>query len=125
MCVGFYQLFFIELREKFIARKVVYKDGVFTLRGWYFKKDSFKETEVVSVEQFKADLRFFGKNILTMLTRNPKSRCNFNLKVTLKDGRVFYMPGELGRPEVMDRGDELKIFLEERMRMSQSKNTDV
>ena len=45
MCVGFYQLFFIELREKFIARKVVYKDGVFTLRGWYFKRDSFKEAD--------------------------------------------------------------------------------
>jgi hypothetical protein len=69
-CVGFYRLFFIELREKFITRKVTYKDGVFALRGWYFKKDSFNETDVVSVEQFQADPRFFGKNILTMLTRN-------------------------------------------------------
>lgn len=118
--IGFYQLLFIELREKFIAWKVVYLDGEFSLRRYYFKRACFKEAELASIEQFQADPHAFSKHIATLLTRNSKIHCNYNLKVTLKDGHIFYLPGELNRlqPGEVDKGDGLKAFLEARMQTS-------
>lgn len=101
VCIGFYQMFFIELRKKFLARKVEYRDGEFALRGWYFKKDGFQETDVILVEPYSINPHWFSKNIMSMFTR---TRCNY--KVMLKDGRVIYLPGQ------MDRVDELKVLLE-------------
>jgi hypothetical protein len=90
-----YQVLFLELKERFIVRKAVYQDGEFDLKGYYFKEDGFKAADVVSVEEVVADPRWFSKRTGTMLTRNPKVRYNFSLKATLKDGRVFYFPGEM------------------------------
>jgi hypothetical protein len=116
--IGFFQLFFIELRKKFIAWKVVYLEGEFSLGGYYLKRARFNQSELASVEQFQADPHAFSKHIATLLTRNSKIRCNYNLKVTLKDGRIFYLPGELDRLTLgeTDQGDKLKAFLEERLR---------
>ena len=43
---GLFQILFFELKERFIVHKVTYCDGVFSLKGYYFKKDSFKAGEV-------------------------------------------------------------------------------
>jgi len=117
ICICYYQALFIELRKKFIAWKVVYLDGEFNLGGYYFKQARFKETELAFVEQFKVSPRFFIFTN-TLLTVNQLIRCSFNLKVTLKDGRIFYFPGELDRLTLgeVDQGDGLKTFLEERIR---------
>jgi len=100
-CVGFYQMFFIELRQKFIASKVIYRDGDgYQLWGYYFKRDMFKPSEVISVGEHRVKIGF-GKNIATLLTWQTH-----NYKVTLKDGREFYLPGE------MERLDELRTQFE-------------
>ena len=49
---GVYQLLFIELRRKFIVHHLKFEAGVFSLRGYYFKHASFKETEVEKVEPY-------------------------------------------------------------------------
>lgn len=121
-CVSAFLLFFIELRKKFIVRKLVFHDGEFTLRGYYFKQASFKETELAKVEPLVLSERWFSKDMGgTFLSRstppNVRSGQNINWKVTLHDGRVFYLPGEIGRSGVWAPGDgeKLKDFLEERM----------
>lgn len=93
--IAAYQIFFLELKERFIVRKARYEDGAFDLEGYYFKADLFQVVDVVSVEEVVADPRWFSQRTGTMLTRNPKLRCNFSLKATLKDGRAFLFPGEL------------------------------
>lgn len=99
-CVGLYQMFFIELREKFIASKVVWDGNGYQFWGYYFKQDTFKPSEVVSVDEYRIKLGF-GPNIATLLTW-----MTHNYKITLKDGRAFYLPGE------MERVDELRTQLE-------------
>lgn len=100
VCVGLYQAFFIELRHKFIASKVVWDGDGYQLWGYYFKQDTFKASEVTSVDEYRIKLGF-GPNIVTLLTW-----MTHNYKVTLKDGREFYLPGE------MERIDELRAQLE-------------
>lgn len=100
VCVGLYQAFFIELRQKFIASKVVWDGDRYQLWGYYFKQDTFKASEVTSVDEYRIKLGF-GPNIATLLTW-----MTHNYKVTLKDGREFYLPGE------MERIDELRAQLE-------------
>jgi len=124
-CVGAFLLFFVELRKKFIVRKMVYRDGEFLLQGYYFKQTSFKETELAKVEPHVLSERWFSKDMGgTFLSRstppNVRSGQNINWKVTLHDGRVFYLPGEMGRSGVWDPkdGEKLKTFLEERIRAS-------
>lgn len=131
-CVSFFLLFFVELRKKFIVRKLVYRDGEFLLQGYYFKQASFKETELAKVEPHVLSERWFSKDMGgTFLSRstppNVRSGQNINWKVTLHDGRVFYLPGEMGRSGVWAPGDgeKLKVFLEERMRVFRSEKTDV
>ena len=42
--------FFLELRERFIAHKEIYRDGAFLLKGYYFKQATFHANEVAKVE---------------------------------------------------------------------------
>jgi hypothetical protein len=120
-CVGFYQTFIIELREKFIARKIAYKDGAFTLRGYYFKRANFNETELLKVEPHVISERWFSHEMGTLMTRSTRftipSGQNVNWKVSLRDGRVFYIPGTMGQFGVWGKDDavKLKTFLEARM----------
>lgn len=90
-CIGVYQ-FFAEMRHNFIARKVErWSDDVYRLRGYFFKKAEFPASEVASVTEHIVKPRF-GKNIATALTWTRP-----NYKLTLKDGREFYLPGEMDR----------------------------
>lgn len=92
-CIGVYQ-FFAEMRRQFIARKVErWSDDIYRLRGYYFKKAAFNSSEVASVTEHIVKPRF-GKNIATALTWTRP-----NYKLTLHDGREFYLPGELDRIE--------------------------
>lgn len=95
VCIGFYQMFFIELRRKFITRQVEWDGSGYRLRGYYFKRDTFQPTDVASVEEYRVGHRYLSSTILTLLTRTPKT----NYKVTLKDSRVFYLPGDMERVE--------------------------
>jgi hypothetical protein len=113
-----YQLMFIELRKKFIAHHVRYDNGVFILRGYYFKEARFTETEIKKVENYLISERFFSESMGTFLSRNnrftiPNGK-NINLKISLRDGRVFYLPGEMGRPGQWKNEDvkELRDFME-------------
>lgn len=123
-CVGFYQALVIELREKFIARKIAYKDGAFTLRGYYFKHANFNENELAKVEPHVISERWFSKEMGTLMTRSTRFTIpcgqNVNYKVSLRDGRVFYIPGTMGRSGAWEKDDavKLRVFLEERMRVS-------
>lgn len=67
--LGAYQIFFLELRERFIARKVVYENGIFQLKGYYFKEAEFRADEVVSVEPVVVSERWFQKRLGTLLSR--------------------------------------------------------
>lgn len=122
-CIGFYQAFVIELREKFIVRKIVYQDSEFTLRGYYRKHASFNEAELAKVEPHVVNERWFSKEMGTLMTRSTRfsipSGQNVNYKVSLRDGRVFYIPGTMGRSGVWEKDDavKLRVFLEERMRV--------
>lgn len=109
-CIGFYQAFFVELRKKFIARNVAYHEGEFILCGYYFKQDRFKASDVVTVEPHVISERWFGKEMGTLLSRSTRftipSGKNINWKISLRDGRVIYLAGE------MTRVIELKALLE-------------
>lgn len=116
--LGAYQIFFLELRERFIARKVVYENGAFRLTGYYFKEAEFRADEVVSVEPVVVSERWFQKRLGTLLSRSTRFTIphgkNVNLKITLRDGRVFYFPGEMGHPGQWEDEDvkELRVFME-------------
>lgn len=93
MCIGMYQMFFIELRRKFIARKLErWSDDVYRLRGYYFKQAEFPASAVTRVEEYHVNPRWFSKNIMTILSRH-----HTNYKVSLHDGREFYLPGGFDR----------------------------
>lgn len=116
--LGAYQIFFLELRERFIARKVIYENGTFLLKGYYFKQDSFKAHEVASIEPVVVSERWFQKRLGTLLSRSTRFTIphgkNVNLRIALRDGRVFYFPGEMGRPGQWKDEDvkELRDFME-------------
>lgn len=103
LCVGLYQLFFIELRNKFIANKVIPLGEHYYMNGYYFKRAEFDVSEVAAVDEYPVKPRF-GKNIVTALSWPPQTK-QPNYKVTLRDGRVFYLPGD------MTDVDELKTLL--------------
>ena len=103
VCIGLYQMFFIELRHKFIVSKVVSLGDRYYLNGYYFKKAEFDVSEVAAVDAYPVKPRF-GKNIATALSWSPQTK-QPNYKVTLQDGRVFYLPGD------MNDLDELKTLL--------------
>ena len=88
--IGGFQIFFIELRERFIAHKVIYRNGEFLLKGYFFKEATFLTNEVEKVEPILVSERWFQKRIGTLLSRStkftiPKGK-NVNLKITLRDG---------------------------------------
>lgn len=88
--IGFSQIFFKELQEKFITWKITYQFNIFYVRGYYFKSDTFRNVDVLKVEPFHADKQWFGASMGTLLTRTTYS--NLNYKLFLKDGRIFYLP---------------------------------
>ncbi len=98
-CIGIYQVFAHEFRKLFIVRKVEWFGDHLELHGYYFKKDMFEASDVVKIDEHHVSSRF-GRNIATAL-----SYTRHNYKVTLKDGREFYLPGE------MTDVDELKALL--------------
>lgn len=116
--LGISQIFFLELRERFIARKVLYENGAFQLKGYYFKEATFQANEVDKVEPVVVSERWFQKRLGTLLSRSTRFTIphgkNVNLKITLRDGRVFYFPGEIGRPGQWKDEDvkELRDFME-------------
>jgi len=95
--IGAFQSYILEPREIFISWWAHYKEGRFSLDGYYFKKASFAVDEVAKVEKYIADNHWFGPKgswrYGTNLTRNVRAKHNYSLKVTLKDGRVFYFCG--------------------------------
>lgn len=113
-----FQIFFLELRERFIAYEVIYRDGEFLLKGYLFKKATFHANEVVKVEPIVVSERWFQKRIGTLLSRSTRFTIpdgkNVNLKISLRDGRVFYLPGEMARPGQWTTEDakELRSFME-------------
>lgn len=116
--LGAYQIFFLELRERFIACKVVYENGAFTLKGYYFKEAAFRAEEVISVEPVVVSERWFQKRLGTLLSRSTRFTIphgkNVNLKIVLCEGRTFFFPGEMGRPGQWKDEDvkELRDFME-------------
>jgi len=116
--IGGFQIFFLELRERFIAHKVIYQDGIFLLKGYYFKKATFRGNEVAKVEPVVVSERWFQKRLGTLLSRSTRFTTpygkNVNLKIILRDGREYYLPGEMGRPGLWKTEDvkELRAFME-------------
>lgn len=116
--LGIYQVFFIELRERFIARKLTYENGTFLLKGYYFKESSFQATEVTAVEPVVVSERWFQKRLGTLLSRSTRFTLphgkNVNLMISLSNGREFYLPGEMGHPGQWKDEDvkELRDFME-------------
>lgn len=89
--LGVIQLCFIELRQKFIVRSVIWDGKGYNLKGYYFKRASFTPADLAHVDEYRVDHRYFGSTILTLLNRTPK----VNYQVRLKDGREFYLPAEI------------------------------
>lgn len=102
LSIGFFQMFFVELRQKFISREVIWDDSIYRLKGYYFKRAEFTPADIAAVEEYRVGHRYLSSTILTLLNRTPK----VNYKVTLKDGRTYYLPGD------MERVNELKALLE-------------
>lgn len=98
-CIGIYQVFAHEIRKLFIVRRVEWFGGHLALWGYYFKKDTFAPREIDRIDEHRVSRRF-GKNIATALSHR-----RHNYKIALKDGREFYLPGE------MTDVDELKSLL--------------
>jgi len=98
-CIGIYQVFAHEIRKLFIVRKVELFGDHLELRGYYFKQDTFAPDDIERIDEHSVSRRF-GKNIATALSHR-----RHNYKITLKDGREFYLPGE------MTDVDELKSLL--------------
>ena len=116
--IGAFQIFFLELRERFIAHKVTYRDGEFQLEGYWAKHATFYSNEVEKVEPFMLSERWFQKRTGSLLSRSTRFTIprgtNVNLKITLRDGRIFYFPGEMGRYGQWKAEDvkELRDFME-------------
>ena len=99
VCVGIYQVFAHEIRKLFIVRKVEWFGDHLELRGYYFKQDAFAPEDIERIDEHCVSRRF-GKNIATALSHR-----RHNYKITLKDGREYYLPGD------MTDIDELKTLL--------------
>ena len=112
--VGYYQMFFIELRQKFIACEVTREGNIYRLRGYYFKKAEFSPSDLARVEEHHLDRRF-GRTIVTMLAWAPQTPTP-NYKITLKDDRVFYLPGTL--EEVEQLKEQLQADIESNLSSS-------
>jgi hypothetical protein len=94
------QALFFELRERFIVWRLTWDGDVFQASGYYLKRASFRPGDVTGVEQVILSERWFQKRIGSFLSRNtrftqPHGK-HINLRIILADGRVFYLPGELG-----------------------------
>ncbi|BBJ22518.1 hypothetical protein W01_04450 [Candidatus Nitrotoga sp. AM1P] len=91
---------------------------MFLLKGYYFKKATFHASEVKNVEPIIVSECIFQKRLGTLLSRSTRFTIpygkNVNLKITLHDSRVFYLPGEMGRPGLWKTEDvkELRDFME-------------
>jgi len=92
-CVGLYQMFFIELRRKFIVSKVMPLGKRYYLTGYYFKKAEFDGDEVVTIDEYHVK-KSFGRNIATLLAKAPQTKTP-NYRVVLKGGREYYLPAEI------------------------------
>lgn len=95
--VGFSQIFFVELRRKFVVWGVTYQHGQFEVRGYYFKRGRFHDADVLKIEPYYTDRRWFSNNMGTLLTRNAQS--NLNYKLHLRDGCSFYFSSEIEQIE--------------------------
>lgn len=98
--VGGLQIYFLELRERFIAHQAHYLDGEFELKGYYFKSARFRTEDVAEVLKVVQNNKMSpfahaGWRYGTLLTRNPRARHNYSLKVTLNDGKAYFFPGEM------------------------------
>ena len=102
-------MFFIELRQKFIARELAWENGEYKLKGYYFKTAQFKPNDLLSITEYLTDTRF-GRDIVTALSWTPGKP---NYKILLKDGRVFYLPGH------MEEMEQLRSRLEADIEKSQ------
>lgn len=94
------QALFFELRERFIVWRLIWDGKVFQVWGYYLKRASYSPADVIGVERVILSERWFQKRIGSFLSRNtrftqPHGK-HINLRLTLADGRVFYLPGELG-----------------------------
>lgn len=93
-------------------------DGVFRLKGYYFKKAEFRSEDVARLEPVVVSERWFQRRLGTLLSRSTRftipSGKNVNWKVVLRDGREYFLPGEMGRPGLWKAGGlgELKSLLE-------------
>lgn len=109
---GFYKMFFIELRQKFIAREVTREGSEYRLKGYYFKKAGFNPSELKTVEEYLTDTRL-GRDIVTMLSWTPGLP---NYKITLKDGRFFYLSGHIEAVEELK--EQLQAAIESNLNSS-------
>lgn len=104
--IGACQVMFIEARRLFIVRKLIRLlddkgnrgEDRFTVRDRFLKKADFIGADIVSIEPYFVQTKWYGKKIMSLLA-------DANYKVTLKGGRVFYLSGK------MDKVDELKDVL--------------
>ncbi len=106
-CIGLYQIFVNEIYRLFIVRKAECYGDKLELRGYYFKKDTFDLSLVKSVESFSVQkwrrFKIPWKNMMTLFNYE---KSDSNYKVMLKDGRIFYLPGDINDVE------DLKLLLE-------------
>lgn len=98
---GNFQVLFLELRERFIAWRLTWDGAEFQLWGYYFKRASFHPGDVTGVERVILSERWLQRRIGSFLSRDtrftrPHGK-HINLRITLADGRAFYLPGEMGR----------------------------
>jgi len=112
------QALFLELRERFIAWRMTWDGAEFQLWGYYFKRASFRPGDVTGVERVILSERWLQRRIGSFLSRDtrftrPHGK-HINLKITLADGRVFYLPGEMGREKRWKDEDvvELREWME-------------
>ena len=106
-CIGLYQIFFHEVLRLFIVRKAVRYGDKLELSGYYFKKDVFDLLLVKSVKSFSVQkwkrFKVPWKNMMTLFNyEKPES----NYKILLKDGRTYYLPGDMNNVE------DLRLLLE-------------
>ena len=106
-CIGLYQIFVNEIYKLFVVRKVERYSDRLELRGYYFKKDIFNLSQVKEVENFSVQkwgwFKVPWKNMMTLFNyEKPDS----NIKITLKDGRTYYLSGYINNL------DSLKTLLE-------------
>lgn len=93
-CIGLFQIFVNEMFKLFVVSKAERYSDTLELRGYYFKKDIFNLSQVKEVENFSVQkwgwFKVPWKNMMTLFNyEKPDS----NIKITLKDGRTYYLSG--------------------------------